>query len=446
VRTEFSIIVPVFNVEPYLSDFLNSLDAQTIDRRCFEVVFVDDCGTDNSLARIREWSNSTTVVTKILKMDKNRGQAAARNLGISAAIGDWIGFVDPDDYLENDYLQEISADLDGLSTVPTFLSTHLLHFIESQQVLVNRHPRRKVWEGENKSVLLSGWPDYSPTSPGFWVRRDLLLASGVLFSSKVKPNFEDLHFADRYLLSMDDPEIRYINSAKYAYRKRAANNSAINTASISLNRYTALLRYGYLDLLERAKGSTPNGIPRWLKNQIIYEISYILEGWTEFGKAHPETSSKAYKDFFGLLEKIREYLSVEDFVFFASRPLGNVTRMALCFGLSQGNWHSEYAFFEALDPRKKLLKLTYRFTGEPPAEAIRIRGKLRQPKFHKTTQHNYFGRTLLNTRSIWVPSDGAISLELDGKLIYFMTRDTFARPPYLTDAQKSPMFDKTRKL
>ena len=91
-----SIIVPVYNTDKYLNDCLDSILQQTYYN--IEIVCIDDGSTDNSpkiLERYKDAHKQVKVITTI-----NQGQAAARNLGIKASSGDFIMFIDSDDWLD----------------------------------------------------------------------------------------------------------------------------------------------------------------------------------------------------------------------------------------------------------------------------------------------------------------------------------------------------------
>ena len=94
-----SIIVPVYNTELYLKECLDSLLNQTIKN--YEVIVIDDGSTDNSLKIIKEYHEKHPKIIKY-KSIKNSGVSNARNVGLSMAKGEYIGFVDSDDYIDKD--------------------------------------------------------------------------------------------------------------------------------------------------------------------------------------------------------------------------------------------------------------------------------------------------------------------------------------------------------
>lgn len=97
-----SIIIPIFNVEPFIGQCINSIITQ--DYVDLEVLLIDDKGSDNSLHVAQQIINEYTgpIVFKVFAHDKNRGLSAARNTGINHAQGEWLFFLDSDDWIEPD--------------------------------------------------------------------------------------------------------------------------------------------------------------------------------------------------------------------------------------------------------------------------------------------------------------------------------------------------------
>lgn len=98
-----SIIVPVYNSAKYLERFINSILAQTMPQRDYEVIFVDDGSTDESGDILDSYVGIYGFMHVIHQW--NFGPAAARNAGLKKATGKYIAFIDPDDLLEKKYLE-----------------------------------------------------------------------------------------------------------------------------------------------------------------------------------------------------------------------------------------------------------------------------------------------------------------------------------------------------
>ena len=93
-RALVSVIVPVFNAEKYIKRTVESVKAQTYDN--WELILVNDCSSDNSLKIILDLADKDKRI-KVISLDKNSGTAVARNMGIKAAKGKYISFLDADD-------------------------------------------------------------------------------------------------------------------------------------------------------------------------------------------------------------------------------------------------------------------------------------------------------------------------------------------------------------
>ena len=107
MKRKYSIIVPVYNVEKYINECLSSLINQTYKN--IEIVVINDGSSDNSLSLIEEYSR---IDDRIRVIDqKNMGLGYTRNVGIDNAVGDYILFVDSDDYISLNTCEEIEAVL-----------------------------------------------------------------------------------------------------------------------------------------------------------------------------------------------------------------------------------------------------------------------------------------------------------------------------------------------
>ena len=104
---KFSVIVPVYNVETYLDDCLHSLQLQ--DYRDYEVICVNDGSTDHSREILTAWESRMPQMRVIDR--ENGGLSAARNTGLEAATGDYVVFVDSDDWVKPNTLSTLAATI-----------------------------------------------------------------------------------------------------------------------------------------------------------------------------------------------------------------------------------------------------------------------------------------------------------------------------------------------
>lgn len=133
---KITIIVPVYNVEKYLKECLDSLVSQTIDN--IEVICINDGSTDNSKEILEDYQNRYSFV-KVINHEKNKGLSAARNTGIKNATGEYILFVDSDDFILHEACEKLykyakKTDSDVVFYNLTFLNDYENGFIRNEQI------------------------------------------------------------------------------------------------------------------------------------------------------------------------------------------------------------------------------------------------------------------------------------------------------------------------
>jgi glycosyltransferase involved in cell wall biosynthesis len=108
---KLSIIIPVFGVAKYIKDCLDSLIPQVTDQ--VEIIFIDDGSLDDSLKILTDYiQNGYEHLNNIVILQQsNSGQSAARNYGLSVAKGDFFAFIDPDDFVLDNYIQIILNEI-----------------------------------------------------------------------------------------------------------------------------------------------------------------------------------------------------------------------------------------------------------------------------------------------------------------------------------------------
>lgn len=101
MEDKVSIIVPIYNVEKYLEKCVNSILNQTYKN--IEVLLVDDCSTDNSGEIAKQYEQKDNRC-KYIKREKNGGLSAARNTGLEYATGEYLSFIDSDDWISENFI------------------------------------------------------------------------------------------------------------------------------------------------------------------------------------------------------------------------------------------------------------------------------------------------------------------------------------------------------
>ena len=155
---KFSIVIPVYNVQHFLPKCLKSISSQSFSD--YEVICIDDGSTDESLILLREFSNTTDFQFIIIHQE-NQGLSAARNAGLKVAHGDYILFLDSDDWLEPDALQTLADNLCG----EDMLCFNGRRFLEDNQQYeapdrIDPEPSLSGWDYYNRYIGYSVRPVY----------------------------------------------------------------------------------------------------------------------------------------------------------------------------------------------------------------------------------------------------------------------------------------------
>lgn len=412
VPPRFSIVTAVYNVDRFLEAFIASVDAQTLPADRFEVVAVDDGSTDTTPQLLAAWAERRPGLVRVVTKE-NGGQSTARNLGLEHARGEWVTFTDPDDVIEPDYLALVDEFLTGHPETG-MVACNMLILQDATGEVADTHPLKHRFRGKARLRDLDGHPAYFFVSaPVAFFRREVIESTGLRFDPQVRPNFEDGHFAGRYLLGLDRPLVGFVPGARYQYRKRADATSTLGQSIADPERYTSVLRHGYIDLLDRASAGATRPVPQWLQNLILYELSWILS--VQHRAAGLSDRHEVIDEFDALMAHLLDYL---DPWVIEGTPVSRVKRLwreILLHSYRSEPWCQEYAVLTRLDEQQDLVQVVYRYTRRAPVEQVLSDGVAVRPAYAKVRDHQVLGRTVMYERILWVPAGGPLRILLDGR-------------------------------
>lgn len=104
-----SVIIPVYNVEAYLRRCMDSIMRQTYQD--YEVLCVNDCSPDNSKHILEEYAGKYPNIVRIIENEENMGQGRSRMRAVKQAVGDYIMFIDSDDYVAENYIERFMSEV-----------------------------------------------------------------------------------------------------------------------------------------------------------------------------------------------------------------------------------------------------------------------------------------------------------------------------------------------
>lgn len=220
-KSGVSIIVPVYNVEEWLKECIESLIQQTYSQ--YEIILINDGSTDNSGKICNEFASINPLI-KVLHQD-NKGVSAARNNGLKHAKGKYIVFVDPDDIVSEKYLEILVNTIEN-SNSDMAIANYCIEFGEFLENDIGKIVTKDI----EVEYLLEHILDGKSYDSYLWNRifiRNIINENCIWFNENISI-WEDLCFIVNYLKFTK--KCVYINCVLYFYRQRC--NSAINGNSI----------------------------------------------------------------------------------------------------------------------------------------------------------------------------------------------------------------------
>ena len=217
-----SVIIPVYNVAPYLKRCLDSLCNQTL--KDIEIILIDDCSTDGSLNILKDYASKDERL-KLITLSQNQGAAVARNKGLEIAKGEYIGFVDPDDTIDLNFYEELykkaketNADIVKCEIVQNFPDGTIL-----------KGNMNKLIIEKSKFYFI-----YEFTSAIY--RASLIFENNITFPAEVR-KAQDVVFLNKVVLKAKSVEL--IDNVYYHYFRR---EGSLDADKISIDKIEAGLR------------------------------------------------------------------------------------------------------------------------------------------------------------------------------------------------------------
>lgn len=248
-----SIIVPVYNAEKSIRRCINSVLAQLY--KDWEIILVDDGSPDESGALCDAYVNSYSQIHVYHK--ENGGVGSARNLGLDKAKGDWVCFIDADDCIDENFIQDLNNEKCLLVLQNWAYSNNAAQNVESYYSC--------VCKDENLNTFLSSYMNrYIMRTPwGKFFRRDIIEQHHIRFDERFRVG-EDTLFVLQYLKFCTS--IRILSASRYIYTLPETEHSTKYNLPINI-------ALSYLKTFEITYLSQPYRC----KNLVLFIRSFIFE-------------------------------------------------------------------------------------------------------------------------------------------------------------------------
>ena len=213
---KLSILVPIYNVEQYLPQCLDSLCAQTL--KSLEIICINDGSTDASGAILDEYVKNHSNIVVINK--KNSGYGDSMNRGLEAATGEYIGIVESDDYIDENAFEKLYelAKKHDADMVKANYYYHSENGDEVHEVVHEQKLNKPMTISDDYKILLE--------EPGIWsgiYKREFLMDKKIRFRTTPGASYQDTGFFFKTLCAAE--KIVYTKDAFLHYRIDNANSS-----------------------------------------------------------------------------------------------------------------------------------------------------------------------------------------------------------------------------
>ena len=219
-----SFVVPAYNVESFIERCVLSICNQNISKDIYEIIVVNDGSTDNTLLKINSLISKYAEYNIVIIDKPNGGLSSARNAGMAVANGEYIWFVDSDDYIEENCLLDIKQYIEKYNKVDVLLfSTDYVYDDAPSVINLRRLPIEQYTKGSDIFFTDYRYP-YSGVQFAIY-KHSYLKSLNLEFKEGIY--FEDLLYMT--LLLAGNPQCVYIDKVYYHYYIRST--SITNTKS-----------------------------------------------------------------------------------------------------------------------------------------------------------------------------------------------------------------------
>lgn len=269
---KFSVVIPLYNKGNHVIDTINSVLMQTFTE--FELIVVDDGSTDNSLDIVKQIKDKRIKVFE----QSNSGVSVARNTGIQKSTGEYICFLDADDYWENNYLETINRLTDKYPTCDMYVTAYKI-------LLPNSKINYSRKDFEKKSTGISNyWNEISNKYEFVWTSATTIKKSVTSKVGLFKENEligQDLHFFSK--IAQYNNQVAYSTDLCVRYNRMAENNARTRIKVAHAPAYMNILQKEMEDR-DKSQETINNIHIKYDRKMMAYIFTLILSGKSKEAK------------------------------------------------------------------------------------------------------------------------------------------------------------------
>ena len=254
---KITVIIPVYNVEKYVEQCLDSVVNQSMFKE-LEIICINDASTDKSLEILNNYSKKYENF-KIIDLKENKGVSIARNIGIENSTCEYVAFLDSDDFIDREMYQKMYEKI--LKEKSDVVECNYSIYKDNKKEKI-----KKFYDKENYlKTEINDWKEYlliSTHGGTKLIKKDLIIKNNLKFP-------ENLYYEDNYfffILKLLSNKVSIINEIYYNYRRENENSTTLKKDN-----------YRFFDRLETSKmliNKAQRLNQKLYNNKITEEIEY----------------------------------------------------------------------------------------------------------------------------------------------------------------------------
>ncbi|WP_207101570.1 bifunctional glycosyltransferase/CDP-glycerol:glycerophosphate glycerophosphotransferase [Paracoccus shandongensis] len=416
-----SLVVPTYNVEAYIDRFLDSVFTQTSLLKSFEVIVVDDGSTDRSAEIVKEWQARYPKHLRYVYQE-NAGASSARNTGLALAKGTWVGFPDPDDFLDENYFRKMLKEIEREHKKPLLaVCSNMIFYFEDQDIFSDSHPLKYKFASKTVRKSTSNLGNFIHLSGAtIWLHRETVISHGLKFEKRVRPSFEDAHFMNKLFVLSPQRTVSFVPSARYYYRKRLNKTSQVDTARAQRAWFIDKYEHGILDLLKHSQENLGT-VPRFIQRTCLYEVFWSFRHLVNHEERANFLDREDRDRFLRLMREVFTYIDADVIKSFELAGCTEEHRVALLSLFKDQRRDSTAIYVEKNDSAAGIMQFSYftggldDFTVQPLVNDREVKAQFPSKKSSEFLGINYFTQNFF-----WVSFN-------DGDTISFSVEDSPCR-------------------
>lgn len=297
---KYSIIIPCYNSEGFIRICIESLSQLSFDTKFYEVIFVDDCSTDNTVSIIESYKNKTDLNIRLIQNEVNSGPGVSRRKAAELAKGDYLCFCDSDDFFSPNILEDVDEEITN--------SNSDMVIFDMSYILAGKVIRKNYTSTFTYGDKLSYLSNCTESLCNLVVRRSIFLSIPTIDIR----NGEDLALVPLMIVKAD--RITHVDNSYYNYVMRGDSASL---GRLSKGAYgSMLLAFNHIRNHIDSNNSKINqcieylGIKTVLYNSTLMAIkggndnSLIKKIVSDFSSNYPSWRHNPYMRKFGIIKNL----------------------------------------------------------------------------------------------------------------------------------------------